>query len=84
MFPIEILMAREFLKTHKFEPIISELLKILAEMENTLNSDKWSYIYDFIYENYGRIECFGYIVTGLTYLSDMGGLENEYDEMVYL
>lgn len=73
MYNEEIAIAQEFLNNNKNNPIISVMVKEVAAMVDASHSDRWSVVYDTIYENFNRSDVPGTVITGLTYLIEEKG-----------
>ena len=73
MFSEEIAIAQEFLNKNKHNPIISVMVKEVAAMVDASHSDRWSVVYDTIYENFDRSDVPRTAITGLTYLIEEKG-----------
>ena len=73
MFSEEIAIAQEFLNKNKHNPIISVIVKEVAAMVDASHSDRWSMVYDTIYENFDRSDVPVTAITGLTFLIEEKG-----------
>ena len=63
----EITYAQKFLEKHKEDIKLKQFLKMVKESKQ-IHSQKWSMIFDYMYENY-HDECMNSsITTGLSYL----------------
>lgn len=73
MYNEEKAIAQDFLNKNKNNPIISTMIKEVSAMGNVSHSDRWSMVYDTIYENFERSSVPRETVTGLTYLIEEKG-----------
>lgn len=73
MYSEEKAIAQEFLNKNKNNPIVSVMVKEVAAMVGVSHSDRWSVVYDTIYENFDRSDVPGAAITGLTYLIEEKG-----------
>ena len=68
-FEYEINLAQRFLKKHQDDKELFEFLK-KVKASNSIHSQKWSKIFDYMYDHYKK-ECMETsIVTGLGYLCE--------------
>ena len=70
MYTEEIKIAIDFINKNKTNTIIHNLLSKLRGMWDDTHSNRWSYAYDVIYDNFPRSEVPREVVTGLVYLTE--------------